>query len=511
MKIAILNTYEQMGGAAKAAYRLFLGLREAGHDTAYLVRTRSGKPDPDIVQMDAFNRSLLAIDKLMQRYYATLNRTPVSNTPFTITYAGVNTTLTPRLQEADIVNLHWIEKFLSLQSLQQILALGKPVVWTLHDEKPFTGGCHYTSGCEAFREDCGECPQLKYDPYRVARKTLEAKLELLKEVDLTIVTPSRWLAERAASSALFRGRRIEVVPNGVDTEIYRPMDKGSSKAVFGIDSETVVLQFGAQDTREKRKGFASLVEAIDIALEDETFAKMAKEGKIVVLCVGEPSGEIEALPIEKISTGYIDGDEKMARLYDATDLFVLPSLEDNLPNTMLESMACGTPVVGYASGGIAEVVDENNGRTVPTGDSRALAGAIVEMVLNEQSRKECGKRARELVVSRYKISDQVERYLELFREISEARGESRKKKDEDFGRHFDCVAGYALRMEAKRNNHLFREEKAPESEERKDPRLSELLSSLERLCAVRVWKHPLKKLEAYRELLALYHRIKNGV
>ena len=508
MKIAIANTYEQTGGAAKAAYRLFRGLQDAGQKVDYLVRTRSGIADPHIVQMGAFNRSMLTVDKLIQRYYVTLNRTSVSNTPFTITYAGVNTTLSKELHDADVINLHWIEKFLSLQSLQQILDLGKPIVWTLHDERPFTGGCHYTSGCEEFKTDCSNCIQLKYDPYKVAKRNLEAKQELFENIDLTIVTPSKWLAETARSSALFGNKRIKVIPNGIDTQVFRPLDKRKCKEEFGIDPSALVLQFGAQDTREKRKGFSSLIEAIHYAMRNERFSKMAREGNIVVLCVGELSSDIEKLPMKSIATGYIDSDAKMVKLYNATDLFILPSLEDNLPNTMIETMACETPVVGYDSGGIGEVVDSSNGRLVPTGESKQLAEVIIEFLFNEKLRLECGNAARQLIEKRYKISHQVEGYLTLFKDLKLSEKKIVKKKSKDFGEYYDPIAGYALRMEARGNNHLFESGQSLTKNEMAFSDYEELMTSIDALCQIHTIKNPLKKVLAYKKFLNIYHNLK---
>jgi len=505
MKIAILNTYEQAGGAAKAAYRLFQGLRDDGHYAHYIVRTRDGVADPDIIQMSGFNRSMFYLDKLMQKYYIAQNRTPISNTAFTTTYAGVNTLLTDKLKEADIINFHWIEKYLSLQSIKQIIELGKPIVWTLHDEKPFTGGCHYTAGCNAFKEACSDCLQLKYDPYHLAQKTLAAKYELLKDANISIVTPSRWLAERARESRLFKDKRVEAIANGIDTAVYKPLDKAECKRDFGIKSSSIVLQFGAQDNREIRKGFSYLIDAMQHCFRNRAFKQLCDEGKIVILCVGEPSKEIEALPMQNKSTGYIDNDPDMVKLYNATDIFILPSLEDNLPNTMLESMACKTPVIGFDTGGIPEVVNAKNGRVVEKADSKKLAEAILELVFNEKVRTDCGNEGHKLVNSRYKLSDQAKNYLNFFDEILQNKTVRVKKNDVDFNAYFDPIAGYALRLEAKQNNHLFEKRVQSATDIQTD---SELLESLDAMCEVELTKNPLKKIKAYKHMLKVYHQTK---
>ncbi|HFU77671.1 MAG TPA: glycosyltransferase [Epsilonproteobacteria bacterium] len=507
MNIAIFNTYEQTGGAAKAAYRLRTGLTNMNCTVDYFVRSRAKKTDKSVIQMGAFNRSLLHMDKLIQYHYITRNRTAVSNTLFSATYAGVNTGINDRLMQADIINFHWVEKFLSLESIRQIINLGKPIVWTLHDEKPFTGGCHYTAGCEQYKKECFECIQLERDPHRLAQVTLKSKLDLLGNADLTIVSPSNWLAQRAKQSSVFRNRRIEVIANGVDTGLFSPQDKKSCKEELGIDPSTIVLQFGAQDNREIRKGFKFLADAIKQCFQNGDFRRFCREGKIAVLCVGEPTDELDKLEINTIYTGYVDSDLEMVKLYSATDIFILPSLEDNLPNTMLESLACKTPVIAFDSGGIAEVVNHSNGRLIRKEDTKGMAEAILELVFDEQKRVSCAENGRALIEKKYTLGLQAKKYMALFDSVKSDSTSKCTTVENNYMDNFDAIVGYALRTEAKNNNNLFQMELS-EKNLKNIPREEELLESLESLCSIKTSRYPFRKMKAYKTMISVYHRTK---
>ena len=505
MKIAIFNTYDRTGGAAKAAYRLYRGLTLLKHNIHYFVKVKTDDTDDNILQLTTFNKSMLFIDKLIQKYYITRNRTPISNTVFSISYAGVDIPLSQELKNADIINLHWVEKYLSLKSIQQLVNLGKPIVWTLHDEKAFTGGCHYTTGCEEFKTDCGACIQLNNDPYHLAQKILAAKYDLLKDANISIVTPSRWLAKQAKSSMLFKDKEVVAIPNGIDTDTYIPLNKVACKEALNIDSDSLVLQFGAQDNREIRKGFRYLIEAIELCLKNHNFKKMCNENKIIILCVGEPSKEIEALPIETKSVGYIDNDEDMVKLYSATDIFILPSLEDNLPNTMIESLACKTPVIGFETGGIPEVINESNGRIVEYKNSFKLAEAILELTFDNTLRETLADAGHKLVNEKYKLSDQAENYSNFFQTLTQKEKNLTKKKSIDFDIKLDNIVGYATRAEALQNNYLFDTKEGNSNQSYSNV---ELFNAIDQMSHIKFTKNPLRKMKAYKKMLTIYYKLK---
>jgi glycosyltransferase involved in cell wall biosynthesis len=422
MKIVQINTNDIRGGAARAAYRLHRGLLQIGEDCRMLVKRKDSTDDSVFVvtpknSAEKFDQEFF-LSAAIQGHYINSHRTDISNTIFSLPYPGYDLSVLPLVQAADIVNLHWVAYYQSPLTLHKLFALGKPVVWTLHDQWAFTGGCHYAAGCEKYRQDCVACPQLADDPFDLPAAVLRDKIEFFRGSNLTIATPSRWLAACARESRLFKDLRVEVIPYSLDTDVFSPLPKAEAKEGLGLAAEIVTLLFVAHVGNEKRKGFQELMAAIQYCLAEPEFQSLVKSNKIRILCIGHPNDGLEAVGIPVVSLGYLDSDQGIRAAYSAADLFILPSLEDNLPNTMLESMSCGTPVVAFDVGGIPDVVvDGVTGRLAPVGDVRKLAEAILSLVFNPERREEMGQNCRKVMVEGYSLAVQAQRYLELYREL----------------------------------------------------------------------------------------------
>ena len=378
-------------------------------------------------------------DRLINKYYIWFNRTALSNTYFSFSYPGYDLARSPFIRESDIINLHWVEDFLSPVSLNGIFALNKPIVWTLHDQKPFTGGCHYSAGCLNYRGTCSPCQQLGEDPFSLPMAVLSDKMELFKGADLTIVAPSRWLAEEARKSTLFNSHRIEVIPNSVETDVYCPVDKREAKMTLGVDPDAIVVMFCTTNGKEERKGLKNLVAALDLCVNDPAMQELVQAGKLMVLSVGTENELLRRLPIPHLDKGFILDDREMAEIYNAADLFVLPSLQDNLPNTMIEAMACGTPVIAFDVGGMPDVIrDGANGRLVAYQDNEQLHRAIRELVLDPDMRRRMGEAGAKEIRSIYKLEDQAARYLQVYEELLKSRERGRSvvaAAGSPYGRH----------------------------------------------------------------------------
>ncbi|MBW2217750.1 MAG: glycosyltransferase [Deltaproteobacteria bacterium] len=419
MKILQISTCDINGGAARATYRLHKGLREIGQDCRMLVRHKESQDDT-VVLVDAEERPEnpnedFFLSDIIQPYYIDSNQTELSNTLFSLSYPGYDLSELPMVQSADIVNLHWVAQYQSLVTLHSLFALGKPVVWTLHDQWAFTGGCHYSAGCEKYQSDCVECPQLGDDPFNLPAAILKDKLEIFKDVDLTIVTPSRWMAECARRSRLFKDLKIEVIPNSLETDIYTPLSKSEAKEEIGISPQAITMLFGAIDGSEKRKGFFELVNAIKFCLNEDVFQRLLQDDKIRLICFGRPSHELESIGIPFVALGHLDSDEKIRSAYSAADFFLLPSLEDNLPNTILESMSCGTPVVAFDVGGLPDMVTNGvTGQLVPLSDTRKMGETIIDLIQKPDLRKSMGKEGRKRAEQEYSLSVQAGRYFDLY-------------------------------------------------------------------------------------------------
>ncbi len=289
MKIAIISTYDNSGGAPIAAFRLHKGFRLLNRDSFMIVRFKNSN-DAYIYPVLERNWEMnveTEVFKTMENLAIYQNRTELSNTLVSLPYPGYNLSKVDIIQDADVINLHWVSYFQSVESISSLLSLGKPVVWTLHDQNAFTGGCHYSAGCLKYQDDCRDCPQLLDNTYQIPFHILISKLKNWRD-NLTIVTPSMWLADCARKSRLFKNSRVETIPNSLETDIFIPKEKKSAKVELDLNPHGVALLFGAHSGNEKRKGFHHLVEAIRYCMRIDQFKNMATSGEIKILTFGPP-------------------------------------------------------------------------------------------------------------------------------------------------------------------------------------------------------------------------------
>jgi len=419
MLTVIISKRDIWGGAAKAAYRLHKGFNKIGIDSFMLVKDKKTHDDRVWQIKDPENKGGsydLSIVNAVQHQYIDKNRTSLSNTKFTIPYPGYDLSELEIIKKADIINLHFIASFQSTESIRKLLLLGKYVVWTLHDQWAFTGGCHYSAGCEKYKYECKNCPQLENDPHNITSKIITQRRSLIDKSKLFIVTPSKWLALVALESYLFKELNIEVIPNSIETDVFCPVgDNRRIKKNFNISSEAVTILLCTLSENLKRKGFSKLLEAFEICYKNRKFRKLIKNGKIKLLCFGSSGSDIGKITIPYISFGKITNDYELRDIYNAADFFVLPSLEDNLPNTMLESMACSTPVVAFNIGGIPDLVtDHETGRLIPPYDVARFAEAILDLTFNKDKSKVMGYNSRKLIENNYTLQIQAQKYQDLF-------------------------------------------------------------------------------------------------
>jgi len=422
MNITLVNTMDSYGGAAKAAVRLHLALRAGGADSRMLVRhRRGGVPHTIAVAVDKANDEAypeIVHGQCIQRHIIDENRTPGCNTYFSFPHPGLDVSRLDIIQRADCINLHWTDRFLSPVSLRRLFHLGKPVVWTLHDQAPFTGGCHYAMDCHGFRNGCSKCPQLVDNPWDLTAAALRDKADAYRGTNLTIVTPSRWMAGQAGQSALLGGFRIEVIPNSLNIDVFRPMPQPEAREALDLPADALYLLLGSYDLKEVRKGTRQCMHALQHCLQDPGFQDRSRAGGIRLLTFGYSHPDLERIGMPVHALGYLESEESLATAYAAADVFVLPSLEDNLPNTILEAMSCGTAIAAFDAGGIPEMVEEGiTGRLAARGDAEHLARAIAQM-LDRDDRQAMGRACRERVERDYAPHVQAGRYLDLFSELA---------------------------------------------------------------------------------------------
>ena len=420
MRILQISTYDIRGGAARATYRLHRGLRGKDQNSCMLVRYK--ETDDDFVsavgQKQETDENAFFLEVPIQEQYINAHRTDISNTLFSLPYPGYDISGSLLVQDADIINLHWVSQFQSPVTLKHIFSLGKPVVWTLHDQWALTGGCHYSAGCEGYQSSCKECPQLANDPFSLPEAILYDKEALFQNANLTIVTPSRWMGRCARESRLFKSLRVEVIANSLETDTYSPLAKDLAKERLKIPDDAVTFLFGAIDGSEKRKGFSELTGTMKFCLENNFFQELLRKGRLRLLCFGSPNDQLESIGIPVVSLGQLGMDKEIRDAYSAADIFLLPSLEDNLPNTILESMSCATPVVAFDVGGVPDMVTDGvNGFLVKAFDIEQMGKAIVSLALDADKRSSMGKAGRERATRDYALDVQAGNYLKLYDDL----------------------------------------------------------------------------------------------
>ena len=416
MKITHLNVWDVAGGAARAAYRLHTGLCRLGQDSRMLVQHRESS-DPRVISFQPpgglavkFRRAIK--QRYLAREYKNFTRLP-GGSLFSDDRSSQNADILQQIPESDILHLHWVAGFIDCREFFGKLPTNLPVVWTLHDMYPFTGGCHFDGGCGKFTEACGACPQLSSSaPDDPSSRSLKRKREAYSSLGagrIRIVTPSRWMQGQAEKSALLSGLRCTTIPNALDTEVFRPREREAARASLGIPVNSSVVLFLADWAGETRKGFRALVEAL---------RSFSNNPRVHFLIVGRELPSADLGP-RVTSIAAVTDDEKLSLLYSAADVFVLPSLQDNLPNTALEALSCGVPIVAFDVGGIPEIVHAGEtGRLVPVADVEGLRLAIESLLSNEEERLRMSASARKCAMANYSLELQAKRYLDLYSEFA---------------------------------------------------------------------------------------------
>lgn len=319
------------------------------------------------------------------------------------------------VNDADILHLHWINfGFLSLNSIKKIGKNRKPIVWTLHDMWAFTGGCHHSGTCEHYQNTCGNCVNFLKNPSAndLSNQILQNKKASFSELNLSIVTCSKWLANRAQKSSLFKSLNIISIPNPIDIQLFEPKSKVDSKNNLKLKAEKKYILFAAMNASATNKGYQYLKQAIEILV-----AKIGNQ-EIELLIFGKANkADFEDLPLNVNFLGQLTDQQQIINAYNAASAFVIPSLEENLPNTIMEAMACGTPAVGFEIGGIPEMIDhKKNGYLAKYKDATDLANGI-EYVLYGTDYELLCQSARKKVVENYAEEVVAKQYEKLYQSI----------------------------------------------------------------------------------------------
>ncbi|MCM8811697.1 MAG: glycosyltransferase family 4 protein [Candidatus Omnitrophica bacterium] len=405
LQVLHLNTWDNAGGSGRASYRLHQGLKKRGVRSRMLVGHKR-TDDPDVALMGSF------LDRLAGGICN------AAGFHYLFYPSSLRIHKHPWVREADIIQMynthgayfsHWVLARLSQE---------KPVIWRLSDMWALTGHCSYSYECERWKTGCGSCPHLKEYPalpWDITGLLWKIKDRIYSRSRLAIVCPSRWLMNLAMESPLLNRFPIHWIPNGLDLELFRPHPKKEAKNRFGIPQENKVILFSASSILSPRKGAAYLTTALG--------RLNGSLAKTTLLIVGAGARLFESrLSVDVKRVEAVEGDEPLSWIYSAADLFVLPTLADNLPNGILESMACGTPAVSFRVGGVPEAVRHmETGYAAAPGAADDLSKGIRLLLEDDLLRERMGRRCREVTEREYGEETQTDRFEKLYREILKER------------------------------------------------------------------------------------------
>lgn len=420
MRVLIVNTSEQTGGAAVAANRLMNALNNNGVKAKMIVRD---KTTDDINVAEWPHPWMKNLPFLWERWcvFCHLHFSRRNLFAIDIANTGFDITKTREFQEADVIHLSWINQgMLSLRGIRRILESGKPVVWTMHDMWPATAICHLTLGCDHFEQGCRRCQYLPGggSDHDLAAKVWRRKTDILRRHSISFVTCSEWLAAEARKSALLTGQMVTTIPNPIDTRIFHPSDRKAARLAWNLPQDRRLILFVSQRVTNENKGIRYLIDACHKMVEA---APVMKERAAVVVLGGHAEELTGQFDLPLYALGYVSDPRQIAKVYQAVDLFVLPSLSENLPNTIMEAMACGVPSVGFHVGGIPEMIDhQQNGYVAQLKDADDLARGL-HWVLDEADWSALSSNALKKVASHYSQQSVAMRYIKVYEEAMSRR------------------------------------------------------------------------------------------
>jgi len=408
VKILHLSSFDVVGGAARAAYRIHRGLLGVGADSQMLVQYKASNDETiQVIEGKVATKIRSLIDA------TALNSYPQRRQLFSPEWFPDAIPAKVAQINPDIVNLNWVcNGFLQVETLAK---LGRPLIWTLQDMWAFTGGCHYSQGCDRYKASCGDCPQLQSGREAdLSRSVWRRKAQAWKNLNLTIVAPSQWMANCASASTLFQDVRVEIIPFGLDTQVFKPINAQVARDLLDLPQDKHLILFGAIDaTGDTRKGFHLL----QAALRDLSQAGWRDRIELVVFGSSKPKSPVDlGFPIHYL--GKLQDDLSLRIAYAAADVMIAPSIEEAFGQTASESLACGTPVVVFTNTGLKDIVDhQQNGYVASYCDIGDLATGIAWILEDSGRHQALRHAAREKAEREYAMDVQAHRYLTLVYDI----------------------------------------------------------------------------------------------
>lgn len=411
-RVIHLNTFASTGGSARAVKRLNRGLASLGVESKVCAQINEDA-DPSVIGPDSKTQKLihrlrLYADRIPLYFYRSRKVVPYDP-------QWLNSNIPAKIlsHQADLYHCHWINGgFISIEEMSKF---DKPLVWTLHDMSAFTGGCAYSENCDNYKKLCGACPQLgSHSQGDVSRWIWQRKNRHWKNQKFALVTPSRWLKDCAKSSSIFRDRDIEVIPNGLDLEVFKPLPRSLCRSILKVpENQTVILYGAINAVSDPRKGFDLFWDAI------KTLGQKQKIDSVRCLIFGtyQPAN-LPPIGIPLTFLGPIYDEISLAVIYSAADVMIVPSRQEAFGQTASEALACGCPVVAFNATGLKDIVDhEINGYLAKAYEAQDLAKGIDLVIANPDRQKRMSIEARNKALREFDIIRMAVKYKNLYESI----------------------------------------------------------------------------------------------
>lgn len=411
MKILMVNSSDLSGGAARAAYRIHKGLCDIGINSKMLVQHKTSDDKNVIGPGNKLKKGLALLRPTLDsavKHFGSGSKTIFSPAwlPFSHIPTQINS-ISP-----DIVHLHWICD--GMMRIEHLKRIKKPIIWTLHDMWAFTGGCHYNEGCERYVEVCSNCPQLNRGGKNdLSRSVLRRKKRAWNILDISVVTPSNWLAESAKKSSIFKNCRVKVIPNGLNLNLFQQIAKKTARKIWNLPNSKKLILFGAiSAASDHRKGYDLLYKGLK-----QLTTKWSGKAELVVFGSSEPKNPHDfGFPVHYL--GHLHDNVSLSLLYASADVMVVPSRQEAFGQTVSESFACGTPVVAFSVTGLIDIIDHRtNGYLAKPFDASDLSAGIDWILSDENRHKNLCIKAREKAAACFDIEVIAKKYADLYESI----------------------------------------------------------------------------------------------
>lgn len=411
MKVLILSTYDINGGAAIAAYRLLQALTKNGIEAKMLVAIKQTDSTKIVEAPSILGNKMQKVHLALEKaHFYFHEKNAEVRFQFSTARSGYSVADHPEVLKADIIHIHWaLQGFLSLSELKKLQQLNKKIIWTMHDMWAFTGGCHYSGSCTNYKNSCGYCPFLKHPSVNdISAKILKEKQEIYQ--DLNFVTCSKWLSDLAKQSTLLKNLPVSAIPNPIDINFYQPTkDQKLLRKKLQLDVDKRYLLFGASSLSDERKGLKFFLDTMKLYQQNHTDLP-------TIIIYGSQQHDVYLDGYEILHTGFLN-QEQLKQYYQASDIYVISSIEDNLPNTVMEAIACGLPVLSFATGGIPEMVQHQSTGYIAEYQSVQDLAKGLDYLLNQVDLASFSTKSRQYCLDNFSEKNVAERHISAYLQL----------------------------------------------------------------------------------------------